>query len=83
MKTHMLIISSKEDNSLIHEEEVEREEYCSDFKLDGKWLTEEEKNYGWSKYGDSYMFREDIKYLINSQFEKVVFTLEETKGQIK
>lgn len=75
----MLTIRAKKDNSLIHEEKVEREEYYSDFKLDGKWLTDNEIVYGWSQYGESYMFKEDIKYLINSQFEKVVFALEDIK----
>lgn len=84
MKIYMFTIRSKADNSLIFAEGTQHDEYYSNFKLDRKWLTQDDltnKNGAWYEKGDSYSFDEEVRHLFQYEYDLVKFALEEIEVQ--
>lgn len=85
MKIYMFTIRSKADNSLIFAEGAQHDEYYSNFKLDSKWLTQEdltERNASWIYSGGLYYgFDEEVRHLFNYEYDLVKFALEEIEVQ--
>jgi hypothetical protein len=84
MKIYMFTIRSKDDNSLIYAEGAQHDEYYSNFKLDRKWLTQDDltkRNAAWYKRGDFHSFDEEVRHLSNYDYDLVKFTLEEIEVQ--
>ena len=80
----MFTIRSKADNSLIFAEGAQHDEYYSNFKLDSKWLTQDDlttKNAAWYERGHGYGFDEEVRHLSNYDYDLVKFALEETEVQ--
>lgn len=79
MIIEVFTIRNKATNELIYAEGTSSyDEYYSHFKLDGKWLKENEIGGAWySDYENKYGFDEEVRHLINSDYELVLFALEE------
>lgn len=80
MKIDVFTIRDKSNNELIYAEGTHADgEYSSFFKLDGKWLSEEEKQKaGFDEmYDKTYRYSEEVRFLIGCDFEKITFNLEQ------
>lgn len=79
MKIEIFTIRKKHNKELIFAEGTSQyDEYCSFFELDPKWLTKEEVESGaWSKVGDKFRYNEEVRHLINSDYNKIYFSLED------
>lgn len=80
MKIDVFTVRNKSTNELIYAEGTScYNEYCSDFTIDGKWLTEAEKS-GWYKsYQGLYGFDREIRFLLDYEYEFIVFSMEEVE----
>lgn len=82
MKIDVFTIRDKSNNELIYAEGTNAYgEYCSFFEIDGKWLSDDEKETaGFDKmYDGTYTYSEEVRFLIGCDFEKITFNLEEVE----
>lgn len=78
MKIHVFTIRNKVTNELIYAEGNEGHmEYFSSFKLEEKWLNDSEIKGSWIKRGNYCYFDEEIRHILNYQYEKIKFSMEQ------
>lgn len=80
MKVYIFTIRAKFDNNLIYAEGTQHSEYFSSFKINKKWLTNDDlskRNASWYLRGEHYSFDEEIRHLFNYEYDLVKFELEE------
>lgn len=84
MKINVFTIRDKQTNELIYAEGVSHTEFCSDFLLALKWLTDNDlknKNGSWYKSINKYGFKTEIRHLFNYEYDLIKFGLEEVEVQ--
>lgn len=78
MIVHIFTIREKETNKLIYAEGTSAyDEYCSHFKINKKWLKDDEINESWLKLRDNYSFTEEVRFLTDAEYSLVKFSIEE------
>lgn len=76
MEVYIFTIRNKKTKELIFAEGSQHDEYYSFFELEKHWINENELSGAWEESRNKYSYNEEIRHLINSDFEKVVFNLE-------
>lgn len=78
MSLYIFTIRDKRNKKIIHAESIQDFHCRPDFNLEPQYLTDKDLDIlSFYKYNGNYCYDEEIRYLLNYKFEKVIFSVEE------
>lgn len=78
MSIYIFTIRDKKTKKMLHAESVQDFHCQPNFNLDSQYLTNKDLNtLCFYEYEGKYCYDEEIRHLLNYEFEKIIFSIEE------
>lgn len=78
MSIYIFTIRDKKTKKMLHAESIQDSHCRPDFYLEPQYLTDKDREtLSFYEYNGNYCYDEEIRHLLNYEFEKVIFSFEE------